>query len=535
MVGQWASDPDLIAVDEFESQLAEGWTRKKKWRVPNAAEAQGSSKVIVVEDTSFWDILTSERVAYLEIPDLVVRPGALSLEVKGKAVIGVSIGHWKERGKPIVPRAWCLCRFCKTCVEDAPHAMFICNHPDLMTIREVFLQKLYADLPGLKGVPTTPWGFSGTSYHVAKLHRSSGSWPTMSRKYSMKPPCFVSMRLWVLFHDSGLLHLCVGGLWGFIPGKRELFLHTSISNWWSGPTEFYPEVLPFAASQPTNCQRLAFSNPWNRLNLSFSQHAGNGLVAIYIDYRDRAHISISHVISPPMNDINYIWDAGFSLPVVFCLCTTSDIASWALDAHAGIQTIPQDVHHPVGTIGLTYQAFKGSLYVFNKGSRDADATVYSLPLPSTSNQPATHSGTDIIELDIPYSFASNHRQLWAEEGSPQMVYNGSHQHMTSPDYGVLAVTYRRVKWEGRWVSVIHFGPAHAVYDKLRFGQKDGDTNPTSYLGLHFSAIPFPHITFRKLDIEDLVLTYYAQIALDDTLGQVFVVDGGGRMTVISYA
>ncbi|KAJ7820470.1 hypothetical protein B0H13DRAFT_1921232, partial [Mycena leptocephala] len=44
MVGQWASDPDLIAVDEFESQLAEGWTRKKKRRVPNAAEAQGSSK-----------------------------------------------------------------------------------------------------------------------------------------------------------------------------------------------------------------------------------------------------------------------------------------------------------------------------------------------------------------------------------------------------------------------------------------------------------------------------------------------------------
>ncbi|KAJ7918915.1 hypothetical protein B0H13DRAFT_2268791 [Mycena leptocephala] len=31
--------------DEFESQLAEGWTRKKKRRVPNAAEAQGSSKV----------------------------------------------------------------------------------------------------------------------------------------------------------------------------------------------------------------------------------------------------------------------------------------------------------------------------------------------------------------------------------------------------------------------------------------------------------------------------------------------------------
>ncbi|KAJ7738130.1 hypothetical protein B0H16DRAFT_1694902 [Mycena metata] len=52
MVGQWASDPDLIAVDEFQSQLAEGWARKKKRRAPVSAEVQGSSKVIVVEDDS---------------------------------------------------------------------------------------------------------------------------------------------------------------------------------------------------------------------------------------------------------------------------------------------------------------------------------------------------------------------------------------------------------------------------------------------------------------------------------------------------
>jgi hypothetical protein len=52
MVGQWASDPDLIAVDEFESHLFEGWTCKKKQRASASAEAQGSSKVIVVEDNS---------------------------------------------------------------------------------------------------------------------------------------------------------------------------------------------------------------------------------------------------------------------------------------------------------------------------------------------------------------------------------------------------------------------------------------------------------------------------------------------------
>jgi hypothetical protein len=36
---QWASDPDLIAVDEFESQLVEGWTHKKKQRAPPSPEA----------------------------------------------------------------------------------------------------------------------------------------------------------------------------------------------------------------------------------------------------------------------------------------------------------------------------------------------------------------------------------------------------------------------------------------------------------------------------------------------------------------
>ncbi|KAJ7612564.1 hypothetical protein FB45DRAFT_874785 [Roridomyces roridus] len=51
-VGQWASDPDLIAVDEFEKQLAEGWTRNKKRKTPATAEASGSARVIVIDDDS---------------------------------------------------------------------------------------------------------------------------------------------------------------------------------------------------------------------------------------------------------------------------------------------------------------------------------------------------------------------------------------------------------------------------------------------------------------------------------------------------
>ncbi|KAJ7834368.1 hypothetical protein B0H14DRAFT_2590951 [Mycena olivaceomarginata] len=56
MVGQWASDPDLIAVDEFESQLVEGWTHKKKQRAPASPEAQGSSKghLTLGKDLTLW-------------------------------------------------------------------------------------------------------------------------------------------------------------------------------------------------------------------------------------------------------------------------------------------------------------------------------------------------------------------------------------------------------------------------------------------------------------------------------------------------
>ncbi|KAJ6583085.1 hypothetical protein DFH09DRAFT_1076236 [Mycena vulgaris] len=52
MVGQWAGDPDLIAVEEFETQLAEGWLRKKKRKADIPAEGQAASKVIVVADNS---------------------------------------------------------------------------------------------------------------------------------------------------------------------------------------------------------------------------------------------------------------------------------------------------------------------------------------------------------------------------------------------------------------------------------------------------------------------------------------------------
>jgi hypothetical protein len=50
IVGQWAGDPDLIAVEEFETQLAEGWLQKKKRKADIPADGQAALKVIVVAD-----------------------------------------------------------------------------------------------------------------------------------------------------------------------------------------------------------------------------------------------------------------------------------------------------------------------------------------------------------------------------------------------------------------------------------------------------------------------------------------------------
>ncbi|KAJ7730688.1 hypothetical protein DFH07DRAFT_723159, partial [Mycena maculata] len=64
--------------------------------------------------------------------------------------LAVERRRWTERGKPIVPREWRLCRFCEESVEDPAHAMFLCDHPELMQVHESFLEALYAEIPEFK-------------------------------------------------------------------------------------------------------------------------------------------------------------------------------------------------------------------------------------------------------------------------------------------------------------------------------------------------------------------------------------------------
>ncbi|KAJ6524358.1 hypothetical protein B0H19DRAFT_844575, partial [Mycena capillaripes] len=53
--------------------------------------------------------------------------------------LAVEHRRWKERGKNVVPREWRKCRFCRESIEDPAHAMFICDNPELMATREIFL------------------------------------------------------------------------------------------------------------------------------------------------------------------------------------------------------------------------------------------------------------------------------------------------------------------------------------------------------------------------------------------------------------
>ncbi|KAJ7166417.1 hypothetical protein C8R43DRAFT_830909, partial [Mycena crocata] len=64
--------------------------------------------------------------------------------------------RWSERYKVQVPKKWRLCRFCLTHLEDTIHALFVCQHPPLILLRQSFFIKLFETYPDLRGVYTDP-------------------------------------------------------------------------------------------------------------------------------------------------------------------------------------------------------------------------------------------------------------------------------------------------------------------------------------------------------------------------------------------
>ncbi|KAJ7150526.1 hypothetical protein C8R43DRAFT_887388 [Mycena crocata] len=85
---------------------------------------------------------------YLAIPQPEHRK-ALTQMILSSHSLAVERRRWTERRKKIVPRQWRLCRFCYVYVEDPAHAMFACQHEELKPIRQEFLDKVNAEIPGV--------------------------------------------------------------------------------------------------------------------------------------------------------------------------------------------------------------------------------------------------------------------------------------------------------------------------------------------------------------------------------------------------
>ncbi|KAF7335389.1 F-box domain-containing protein [Mycena venus] len=258
------------------------------------------------------------------------------------------------------------------------------------------------------------------------------------------------------------------------------------------------------------------------------------LVAIYIDYTDRAHTSISYVTSPPTpKPHHFLFWPFFGNSRILGFCTTSSIVSWCIDAAIDVKEISQEFTY---RRGLSCLPFGQGLYIFFRGSISTEAAAQVLPLPPISDEhhqnPPLPLLSTTVELPLHYPFASSQHEL--SETVDTISFHPTH--MFPPDYGVFATTYRAFQWEGRQTSVVHFWPGRPVSGGIKIGQGHfykhtdsihatavgasgrymlilhrGEYHPqdNSYEGeghiglLHFIPTPTPHITFRKLDIGEL--------------------------------
>ncbi|KAJ7608950.1 hypothetical protein DFH06DRAFT_1346632 [Mycena polygramma] len=287
------------------------------------------------------------------------------------------------------------------------------------------------------------------------------------------------------------------------------------------------------------------------------------LVAIHINFRDRAHIAISHVVSPPLRHIYTIRGDFFITSDVLGVCTHSHAFSWSMKAGDPVQRTAQDIHCPAGAAKPLHIALGRSVYVFHGGSDVADATVQRLALPSSlprsQPQPPADSKPNVTALNIPHSFTSSQREV---RGLGNLSLYTEPSSLFPPTCGIFAIACRLFLWANSIFPTIQFCPARAdglsggisfepscfydhpdQIDQIAVGISGTyvlllvrhPVHTPPYLGLlHFSGTPVPRTTFWKLDIGIFDLSGCVQVALDDALGLVLLVDIGGGLTVISY-
>ncbi|KAJ6541304.1 hypothetical protein B0H10DRAFT_2203487 [Mycena sp. CBHHK59/15] len=281
------------------------------------------------------------------------------------------------------------------------------------------------------------------------------------------------------------------------------------------------------------------------------------LVAICIDFCDRDHISISHIVSPVINGmfINPIFSSSLSSWVL----RPRKHYSWHMDADIEVQSTPGDFDDPLLAQCLP---FGRNLYVFHR-LLGAETAIQRGLLPRafehhipTFDAAAAHNNT--TRLAIPYvpQRMQPRRNFRTRPRCNQVQSDSS----VRPHYDIAAVTFSTtlVIEDDLYVNLIHFWTGRITRDEnIEFGkgyayQHHGCIHhmavggsgtyilllvmqEPSYLGLlNFSAAPAPHTTFRKLDIADYLVSSCAHVAFYDSLGWVLAVDNEGRMTAISY-
>ncbi|KAJ7658290.1 hypothetical protein DFH06DRAFT_1407976 [Mycena polygramma] len=263
--------------------------------------------------------------------------------------------------------------------------------------------------------------------------------------------------------------------------------------------------------------------------------SADNLVAIHINFHDRAHITISYSLSPRLTHTYTIRGDFFITPEVLGVRTHSHAFSWSMKAGDPVQWTAQDIYRPAGAAKPLYIALGGSLYAFHGGSDVADATVQRLALPNS--QPPADSNSNVIALNIPHSFTSSQREVRGLLGNLSLYTHPSF--LFPPTYGIFAIASRLFLRANNIFPTIQFCPAHAdglsgsisfepgcfydhpdQIDQIAVGISGTyvlllvrhPVHMPPYLGLlHFSGTPVPRTTFRKLDFGTFELSGFGAL------------------------
>jgi hypothetical protein len=286
------------------------------------------------------------------------------------------------------------------------------------------------------------------------------------------------------------------------------------------------------------------------------------LVVICINFQDRAHISVSHLISPAMKDTVNHPSSFFIDSHLVGFVEHSKIVFWCMKSDIAVQAVPQPVKSSVRSVSFeihlssTPEQFRAkclplgrNIYVLPWGSA-SDGVVEVIPHPVSDCRRVTDTAPTSGGTSFALQYPGQGKWTGCVERGPQVFV---------PDYGIFAVTCRSFTFEAAHTTFIHFRPGRAIRGDLELSQGCVYEHPQpiarmavgasgtyvlflvrqrhqeSYLGLvHFDATPVPHTTFRKLDVGDAPLHSCVQIALDDALGLVLLVGLEGETTLLSY-